>query len=65
MLGGDILQSRRDVGRTALLIASDRVKAKYGSACSLALGQLSRIEQSCTKYSSQHDAAIHVESFEE
>ena len=26
--------------RTALVIASDRVKARYGHACSLALGQL-------------------------
>lgn len=31
--------------REALTIASDRVKARYGYACSLALGQLSRIEQ--------------------
>ncbi|MCX8999719.1 MSMEG_0570 family nitrogen starvation response protein [Rhizobiaceae bacterium BDR2-2] len=31
--------------REALTIASDRVKARYGHACSLALGQLSRIEQ--------------------
>ena len=30
--------------RQALGIASDRVKAKYGHACSLALGQLARIE---------------------
>ncbi|MBD0337127.1 MAG: MSMEG_0570 family nitrogen starvation response protein [Cyanobacteria bacterium Co-bin13] len=30
--------------QTALTIASDRVKAKYGMACSLALGQLQKIE---------------------
>lgn len=30
--------------RTALNIASDRVQAKYGSPCGLALGQLQRIE---------------------
>ena len=30
--------------RTALRIASDRVEAKYGFPCSLALGQLARIE---------------------
>ena len=31
--------------REALNIASDRVQAKYGHACSLALGQLARIEE--------------------
>ena len=36
----DFLQRSRE----ALQIASERVKAKYGHACSLALGQLARIE---------------------
>ncbi|KND19284.1 hypothetical protein ADZ37_09680 [Pannonibacter phragmitetus] len=31
--------------RKALTLASDRVKLRYGFACSLALGQLARIEQ--------------------
>ena len=31
--------------REALTLASDRVKLRYGFACSLALGQLARIEQ--------------------
>lgn len=31
--------------RESLTIASDRVKARYGHACSLALGQLAAIEQ--------------------
>ncbi|VVT27556.1 MSMEG_0570 family nitrogen starvation response protein [Rhizobium sp. EC-SD404] len=31
--------------REALTIASDRVKARYGFSCSLALGQLSAIER--------------------
>ncbi len=33
--------------RRALLIASDRVEEKYGHACSLALGQIARIEEGC------------------
>ena len=37
--------------RTSLKIASDRVLAKYGMPCSLALGQLQRIETTATQYS--------------
>ena len=36
--------------RTALTIASDRVKAKYGRPCGLALGQLQVIEAMATQY---------------
>jgi uncharacterized repeat protein (TIGR04042 family) len=36
--------------RTALNIASDRVLAKYGSPCGLALGQLAQIEAMAGKY---------------
>ncbi len=36
--------------RTALNIASDRVRAKYGRPCGLALGQLQQIEASAMKY---------------
>lgn len=36
--------------RTALTIASDRVQAKYGMPCSLALGQIRQIEQQATQY---------------
>ena len=35
--------------RTALIIASDRVKAKYGFSCSLALGQLDRITSTAAR----------------
>ncbi len=38
--------------RTALTIASDRVKAKYGRPCGLALGQLQVIESMATQYQS-------------
>ena len=37
--------------RTALTIASDRVKAKYGRPCGLALGQLQVIEAMAASYS--------------
>ncbi|OYQ62261.1 hypothetical protein B9G53_23055 [Pseudanabaena sp. SR411] len=37
--------------RTALNIASDRVKAKYGFPCGLALGQLQEIEVKAAKFS--------------
>ena len=37
--------------RTSLKIASDRVLAKYGMPCSLALGQFERIEATATQYS--------------
>jgi uncharacterized repeat protein (TIGR04042 family) len=36
--------------RTALNIASDRVKAKYGFPCGLALGQLREIEAKAKDY---------------
>ncbi len=38
------------LSRRALTIASDRVEAKYGHACSLALGQLARIEAAGAKF---------------
>ena len=36
--------------RTALTIASDRVQAKYGMPCSLALNQLQKIESKSAQY---------------
>jgi len=36
--------------RTALTIASDRVKAKYGMPCGLALGQLQQIEATARQF---------------
>lgn len=38
--------------RTALTIASDRVQAKYGRPCGLALGQLQQIEAKAAQYDS-------------
>jgi len=37
--------------QTALKIASDRVQAKYGRPCGLALGQLREIEMKSSQYS--------------
>ena len=47
--------------RTALNIASDRVKARYGHACSLALGQLARIEAASAAF--PPDAEVVCETF--
>jgi uncharacterized repeat protein (TIGR04042 family) len=44
--------------RQALQIASDRVQAKYGHECSLALGQLARIEATATQFEGQADACV-------
>ncbi|CAN1213388.1 MSMEG_0570 family nitrogen starvation response protein [Tumidithrix helvetica PCC 7403] len=44
--------------RTALNIASDRVKAKYGRPCGLAIGQLQAIELKAAKYASLLDPKV-------
>ena len=49
--------------RQALGIASDRVKAKYGHACSLALGQLARIEAVGAQFSQTPEAKVVCETF--
>jgi len=54
-----------DRSSTALGIASDRVRAKYGFPCTRALGQLALIEQACARYSDQADARVLIEFFEE
>ncbi len=51
--------------RTALTIASDRVRARYGHPCSLALGQLSRIEATGARYRALPNAHVRVEAFDE
>ena len=50
-----------DLSRTALSIASERVRAKYGHACSLALGQLARIEAAAGGFAP--DMRVTVETF--
>ena len=51
--------------RTALTIASERVRAKFGFACSNAAGQLARLEAVCERFLDQKDAKVCVESFHE
>lgn len=55
----------RNRARTALSIASDRVRAKYGFACSRALGQIERIEEGCRTFDDTADAAVGIISFQE
>jgi uncharacterized repeat protein (TIGR04042 family) len=49
--------------RVAMRAASDRVQAVHGAPCSLALGQLARIEASAARHPT--DAIVIFESFEE
>ena len=51
--------------RTALGIASDRVKAKYGSPCGRALAQLARIEAAAAAFTDHSDARVAVDAFDE
>lgn len=49
--------------QAALTIASDRVKAKYGFPCGLALGQLQEIEATAAKYEGQSASKVKVIKF--
>jgi uncharacterized repeat protein (TIGR04042 family) len=49
--------------RAALNAASERVRVRYGSPCSLALGQLARIEATAARYGD--DSEVRFESFKE
>ena len=49
----------------ALGIASERVRAKYGFACSMALDQLAQIEAAATPFAAEPGAAVEVTRFEE
>lgn len=49
--------------RTALQIASDRVQAKYGYPCSLALGQLHTIESRAAQYEQSSETKVRVLRF--
>jgi uncharacterized repeat protein (TIGR04042 family) len=52
-----------DRSQTALNIASDRVLAKYGRACGLALGQLATIEETAVRFSSHSQPIVQVIAF--
>lgn len=49
----------------ALTIASERVKARYGHACSLALAERARIEAGAGRFAGRSDARVRVDAFEE
>jgi uncharacterized repeat protein (TIGR04042 family) len=49
--------------QTALTIASDRVKAKYGFPCGLAQGQLQEIEATAARYESLSQSKVKVLRF--
>lgn len=52
-----------DRSRQALKIASDRVEAKFGFACSSANDQLARIETAAAAFLEDPDARIRCETF--
>ena len=51
-----------DRGRVALSMASERVRAKYGSPCPRARGQLARLEMMAGAYA--RDVRVTLETFE-
>jgi uncharacterized repeat protein (TIGR04042 family) len=51
--------------RTALMIASDRVQAKYGMPCSRALRQLALIEDRASRFTPAAAGHVTVLTFEE
>jgi uncharacterized repeat protein (TIGR04042 family) len=51
--------------RSALIIASDRVREKYGFACSRAMGQLARLENGAKRFDASADGGVTVTSFQE
>jgi uncharacterized repeat protein (TIGR04042 family) len=55
----------RERSRTALIVASERVKAKFGFACSRAADQLARIEERCRAFNDLPDAHVRIEAFHE
>ncbi len=52
-----------DRAQTSLTIASDRVQAKYGRPCGLALGQLQQIQQHAQRYSDLPTPKVRVLQF--
>ena len=57
----DFLQRTRE----ALAIASERVRAKFGFACSLALDQLAQIETEAARFADAPQAQVEVVGFDE
>lgn len=57
------LEDFLDKSRTSLQIASDRVAAKYGFACSAAMDQLNRIEEVAAQFTDHPDARVLCQTF--
>ena len=57
------LASFVETSRTALNIASDRVKSAYGFPCSRALGQLQQIESKAAEYQQLSEPKVRVIDF--
>jgi uncharacterized repeat protein (TIGR04042 family) len=55
----------RERSHTALTIAAERVREKYGFLCSRALGQLARIEAAAGQFETTPGASVTIISFEE
>lgn len=51
--------------REALQIASERVRAKYGFACSMAMDQLADIERTAARFADRPDAQVEVLAFDD
>ncbi len=51
--------------REALHIASERVRAKYGYACSAAMDQLAELERHAERFAGQPGAQVAVLGFQE
>lgn len=49
----------------ALHIASERVRAKYGFACSSALAQLQQLEAYAVRFEGKANLQVHIIEFEE
>jgi uncharacterized repeat protein (TIGR04042 family) len=52
-----------DRSRTALNIGSDRVRAKYGRPCGLAIGQLAEIEAKAAQFKDQPNPTVRLIEF--
>jgi uncharacterized repeat protein (TIGR04042 family) len=52
------------IAREALGAASDRVRAKYGFACSQAMDQLADIEHTAQRFQSTAGAQVQVRAFD-
>jgi uncharacterized repeat protein (TIGR04042 family) len=52
-----------DRSQTALNIASDRVRAKYGRPCGLAIGQLAQIQSKAAQFDLRSQPIVRVIEF--